>query len=89
MTATGRVGRTASFARQREFNVNLFVVLFVLGVLPALIYVVWVRVSRGERFSVTATPEGGGSRLKFVGDPGRGEINRDTYLRFVRSARSR
>src|SRR5215212_1823574 len=38
MTATGRVGRTATFTRQRKLDLVLLVVLFLLGVVPALIY---------------------------------------------------
>jgi len=86
MTATGRVGRTATFTRQRKLDLVLLVVLFLLGVVPALIYALWV--SREERFSVTATPDGEGSRLKFGGNPGARVVNRDTYVRFVRSAQA-
>jgi hypothetical protein len=55
-------------------------------VIPALVYALWV--SREERFSVTATPEGDGSRLKFGGDPGYRGINQDTYRRFVQLAQA-
>src|SRR5215217_8408040 len=86
MTAAGRVGRTATFIRKRKLDLILLVVLFLVMVLPALLYALWV--SREERFSVTATPEGDGSRLKFGGDPGYRGINQDTYRRCVQLAQA-